>query len=366
MVSVNDDVVILAAWHKNNGDYVKARTVICEIETAKSVVDIEAESEGYLFHLVEEGAQIATNTAFAVISDNDEPSVINDALQETEQNHHRNIVSDRKYTKKAEFLARQHGIDIFNVPSDDTIKEADVLAYLGKNSNLQEYGHQSNALIPVTGSQRILIIGGGYGAAHIVDAIERSALQTAVGILDDNPTFHGKHVAGIEVMGSISQIKELFNNGFFDAAIFSFGDIKRRESLFNELVSQGIPFANVIDCAALVHSNVLMGKGNVLLANSRIAACTSIGDNNFLSAFVNIDHHNRIGDNCTFGPGVMASGRVHIGNNVLFGTGIFVEPGINIGSGSVISSGSVITTHIPEGSIVKRYVDIKIQSQNEA
>ncbi|MDD2733778.1 MAG: DapH/DapD/GlmU-related protein [Desulfuromonadaceae bacterium] len=362
MVSVNDDIVTITVWHKNNGEFVKAHSTICEIETTKSVVDIEAECDGYLFHLIEEGAQLAVNTAFAIISESNDPSVISRATVPSGQLLSELNENKRAWTKKAEIIAKQNGIEISNVLADGIIQEADVRAYLA-SVILDPKGVDDlvDDVYSNTSRQRILIIGGGYGAAHIIDAINRTTHQEAVGILDDSEPLHGKSIAGIKIIGSVSKIYTLLQNEQADAAILSFGNIKKRDLLFNELISQNVPFANIIDKDARIHSNVSMGVGNIVLANARIAVCTSIGDNNFLSAFVNIDHHNKIGSNCTFGPGVMTSGRVSIGNNVLFGTGIFIEPGVAVGSNSVISSGSVITVDIPEKSIVKKMVDIKIQ-----
>jgi len=56
----------------------------------------------------------------------------------------------------------------------------------------------------------------------------------------------------------------------------------------------------------------------------------------------------------------MTSSRVQIGDKVKFGTGIFIEPGIKIGTNSIISSGSIITFDVPENSVVKKHVDLKI------
>jgi acetyltransferase-like isoleucine patch superfamily enzyme len=58
---------------------------------------------------------------------------------------------------------------------------------------------------------------------------------------------------------------------------------------------------------------------------------------------------------------VFTSSRVQIDDKVKFGTGIFIEPGIKIGSESIISSGSILTLDIPEKSIVKKQLDLKVQ-----
>jgi sugar O-acyltransferase (sialic acid O-acetyltransferase NeuD family) len=362
MVSINDDAVTIVAWHRNNGDFVTAHSTICEVETTKAIIDIEAQQDGFLFHLAQEGDQIAVNAVFAIISETNDPSLAEGMAARSEQARLASAEETRKWTKKAEILAKQNGIDIALVPGEGVVKESDVKAYLSKAlSTPTDVRDLANDQYPDTFRKRILVIGGGYGAGHIIDAIARTNSALAVGILDDNPALHGKSIMGVPILGALAEIHSLLAGKRFDAAIFSFGDIKKREALFQELTSRGVPFANIIDPSALIHSNVSMGVGNVILANSRIGSCSSLGDNNFLSAYVNLDHHNTLGNNCTFGPGVMTSGRVSAGDNVVFGTGIFIEPGISIGSNCLISSGSVITINIPGDSLVKRHIDIKIQ-----
>jgi membrane protein DedA with SNARE-associated domain len=56
-------------------------------------------------------------------------------------------------------------------------------------------------------------------------------------------------------------------------------DLQARARLFLELTGQGVPFTNVIDPSVKIHSNVAMGKGNVVIANCRFGACAIVGDN---------------------------------------------------------------------------------------
>ena len=138
-------------------------------------------------------------------------------------------------------------------------------------------------------------------------------------------------------------------------------DITARSDLFNDLKSKGIKFTNIIDPSVILHSNYQIGEGNIIIANSRVGACATIGDNNFFSAFSGIEHHCRIGSGCTFGPGVIMSSRVNILDNVKFGTGIFIEPGVNIEENSIIASGAIITCDIPSNSIYKTRIDASIR-----
>lgn len=357
-VSVNEDEVILAQWLRNSGDYVEKRTAICEIETSKAVVEVEAEAAGYLFHLMPQNSRVPVGKPFAVLAEENDPTVVDQALSGGKGGEA--AASARTHTKKAELLAKKHRINLAEVPaSGGSVQEADVLKFLEtRKEATPPPAPRSNSF-----RERLLVLGGGFGAPHIIDAIMRSEKQCVVGILDDNDDLLGTLVAGQPVLGPLSMLHKLWKEGAFDALILSFGEIRRRKELFDELTAQGLKFANVVDKTALIHAEVRIGSGNVLLANSRIGACSVLGDNNFLSAYVNLDHHNVLGSHCTFGPGVMSSGRVTIGDNIRFGTGIFIEPGLSIGSNSIIASGIVLTSPIPEYAVVKKQQDYKIKVQ---
>lgn len=68
------DDVILLAWLKDEGDEVQPGDAICEVETAKATVDIQAEASGILRRkLIETGRSIPALTVVALVADADEP-----------------------------------------------------------------------------------------------------------------------------------------------------------------------------------------------------------------------------------------------------------------------------------------------------
>src|SRR6185312_16202624 len=64
----------LAKWHVKVGDAVKSGQVICEIETDKATMEVEAVDEGTVAKiLVEEGTEgVAVNTPICVLADEGE------------------------------------------------------------------------------------------------------------------------------------------------------------------------------------------------------------------------------------------------------------------------------------------------------
>src|SRR6516164_1146906 len=64
----------LAKWHVKVGDAVKSGQVICEIETDKATMEVEAVDEGTVAQiLVPEGAEgVAVNTPILILADEGE------------------------------------------------------------------------------------------------------------------------------------------------------------------------------------------------------------------------------------------------------------------------------------------------------
>jgi sugar O-acyltransferase (sialic acid O-acetyltransferase NeuD family) len=263
-------------------------------------------------------------------------------------------------------LAQKHGIHIEDVPAVGVVREADVERFLAAGPPKQNGQDLIDGVYPVNRAERVLVIGGGRGAVQVLDILHRAARQRPLGIVDDNTAAAGKAIMGVKILGTTRLVADMLSDGAFDAAVIAFSnDLEARARIYQHLTAQGVPFANVIDPSVQIHSNVSMGQGNVIIANSRIGACAVIGDNNFMSAFTNLEHHNDLGSHCTFGPGVMTSSRVHIGDRCRFGTGIFVEPGVRIGDDSIIASGSVLTGSVPRNSVVKTRVEIVVRPREE-
>ena len=373
-LNVNDENILVVEWLKAEGDLVKRGEVVGLLETSKAVSEFEAEESGHFRPVAKPGDRVPVHgILFVLTAAPDQPiegilaaqAAMAAAPAEEEP-------GDKRWTKKAQLLAQKHGIRIEDIPAVGVVREADVEQFLRARESSSGAGCQPAAtadlidgVFPTNRAERVLIVGGGRGAVQVLDVIYSTPRQRPVGIVDDNPSAAGKLVMGVKVLGTASLAPKLLRDGLFDAAVIAFSnDLQARARLFLELTGQGVPFTNVIDPSVKIHSNVAMGKGNVVIANCRFGACAIVGDNNFLSAFVNVEHHNVLGSHCTFGPGVMTSSRVIIGDRCRFGTGVFIEPGVKIGPESIIASGSIITSEVPARSIVKARVETVIRPRD--
>lgn len=346
-LGVNDDSGILIRWLVGAGDYVESGVPICILETTKTTIEIDSSGFGYVHQIASVGDRVNPEQLIGILSH----EKIIDLSQEIKKIESERVLgkSNTQITKKAEILMKRHGLSISDFEPFSKIDESMVLHLIDKkNYQMHRVG--------VKNLQRIGIIGGvsGGGALIIIDALITSKTQQPHCIFDENEIWHGKSILGIPVVGSIDVLREMISKKELDAVVIAFNrNLEQRSNLFSQLISEGIPFCNVIDNTVQLRSLVKLGTGNVLLGNSYLGACTEIGDNNFISANVHIEHGNKIGSSNAFGPGVFTSGNVTIGDEIRFGAGIFVEPNITIGDKAVISSGSILIKEVLSGEVVK-------------
>ncbi|HJW53756.1 MAG TPA: biotin/lipoyl-containing protein [Burkholderiaceae bacterium] len=372
LINVNDASAVLIRWLCPDGASVRKDDPVCVVETTKSAVDICADADGILRHLAAEGETCPTGHPIGFLAASvDEPVPVLE-ISELPPSEAAPRPEQASWTKKAMILANRLGIDLMAL----------VAAHPGVviGEELVQAAAASRTAMPASATiaakspgtctatswgtqERILILGGGGGASLVLDIFANSLTQHAVGILDNNPAMAGKLLMGVPILGGFDLALRLWQEKKFDALISTVvRDIADRASIFEHFTQLGIPFANVIAPSASIRSGASLGTGNLIVHGCYVATETTLGDNNFLAAGTYIEHHSAIGSHCTFGPRTSLSGKVKVGDRVKFGTHVAVEPYVEIGAESVIASGVVLTSHVPEYSIVKNAATLIVRN----
>lgn len=381
-ICANEDGA-LVHWNVPDGAAVHRGQVIATLETFKASMELEAAADGVLCQLVPDGGESLAGTVIGALvpgtnvcrADVEAALVREFGVSATSGSEAVQGMSEgRRWTKKASMAANAAGIAIEDVSGQGkVVEEADVLAYLAARqgqppSRSKDYYFDDAShppLLPQGRVRRILLLGDGIGAALVLDVMFRLEGLVPYGILDDDEAKIGRNIKGVTVLGPLGEARRLWVAGHYDGAVCLLQnrmDLRRR--VFDELRAQGVPFVNIIDPSAIVHSGAQLGDGNIIQPFCRIGTESVIGDNNMLSAYVNIDHHSHLGSHCTFGPSVCTSGEVFIGESVRFGTGIRIEPRIRIGDHVIIGSGAVIVGDIPDYARVRPRINYQIIEGN--
>ncbi len=359
-LDANSESALLVRWEVDEGAEVRKGDLLCSVETSKAVYDVEAEGEGVVVRLREEGENVDFNAPIGYIAaDAAEAERVrsNGAASGEEGNS-----SEVSATKKARELATHHGVDLVSLGIDGIVTEEDVLEYL-KRHGRGPVERPRPGVLPVA-VKKVIVIGAGYGAMQVIDILLNQNDVRVVGCLDDDTALHGVDIFGAPVIGGTGKLEELFRSGFCDHAIIAIStSIPARRKFHAICADLGLPMANAIDPTVRINRGVVIGAGNIICSGCHIGVAARIGDNNFISAHNSIDHHNVWGSHITTGPAVATSGAVTVGDGVKFGTGVFIQPNLTIGSDTTIASGAIIISDVPTNSIVRTRVQTEIREK---
>jgi acetyltransferase-like isoleucine patch superfamily enzyme len=353
---VNSEYAVLVEWLVADGAPVRRGEPVAEVETSKSVIEVDAPSDGFLLHAVSTGADFELAAPIAHLFDTLDD--LERRRRDREAARHAPTAHDEpghayRATRSAEALAIEHGIDLSTVGKTGLITSADVEALIAATRDVDPSSLPA-PLEVAAGQRRVVLLGGGLGATQVIDILSHDGEQEPVAVLDDDRERWGEHLDGIPIVGGTERLESLHEDGLVDAAIVAISTSIPARTRLRELCHKyDVPLTNAIDPTARLASGVQLGQGNVICAFCHFGVGTIVGDNNFLSAYNSFDHHSTLGSDISTGPGCMTSGLVTVGDRVRLGTGIFVEPKVEIADDVIVASGAVLVRSVPAGHVVK-------------
>jgi acetyltransferase-like isoleucine patch superfamily enzyme len=192
--------------------------------------------------------------------------------------------------------------------------------------------------------KRLAIIGSalGGGAAQIIEALRGQGELAACFILDRDPDVIGKEIFNVPVIGATDEVILRWDRKEFDQAIIAIGgDLKERKAVYDLLVVNAIPLANVVDPDAKLGMNVTMGSGNVILNHSYLGNNVRLGDNNYILNQCSLQHDTIIGDHNYLATNVTIGAKVRVGSLNRFGIKSIVESRSVVGDSRLLKSGEI-------------------------
>jgi len=347
-LGANDDLVTLRHWKMERGSRVAAGQEIAELETTKATFALEAEVDGFIYPVVEEGKEVAVRAVLAVILD--QPS--EDAVASFLAKHEKHPIqtgaklghdaNNLQLTSKAREIAERMNLDVSGLPTDRVIRESDVLKLIEKQKPVK------SMLGP--NATRVAVYGASVGGIAVVDAIRAMGGYEVVAFLDDTPHLLGTSVFGLPVWSG-EELERLATLGV--GALASHIAVREfRLKMRDRAAAVGITMLNVIHPRAYLSPSVQMGVGNLIKAGAVIDTEVQIGDCCIIDNGAAVPHHNVIHDACHLAPGVAMGGGCTVGELTLLGVGSIVSSGIQVGRNVIVRPGSVLTHDIPDDVVV--------------
>lgn len=125
--TVNDDIVKVVRWLAREGDIVRPGSPVVEIETSKTVLEIEAPCEGRLRILHYSQEEVAVGAVLGTVGDSL-------AKPRTAESQPKNVVrsAGSVFSRKAHELMAEHGLTDADFAHLAMVREADVLAQIAR------------------------------------------------------------------------------------------------------------------------------------------------------------------------------------------------------------------------------------------
>ena len=197
-----------------------------------------------------------------------------------------------------------------------------------------------------------IIIGAGtYGEVYL--AFLREAGIDIVGFLDDDPKFEEKFVKGVPVLGNVSLLESLRNQGV-EAVYCPLGNNKLRVKFLEQSRQLGYKTPNYIHPSVLIAPEVSIAKeGIYILQATQIMPYVVIERDVMISTGANIIHHSHLSQGTFVSNGVCFGANVHSEKYAYVGMGATVMTGVNtLGEDCLIGAGAVVVKDVPDGAVM--------------
>ncbi|WP_239745291.1 acetyltransferase [Mammaliicoccus sp. F-M27] len=193
----------------------------------------------------------------------------------------------------------------------------------------------------------ILLIGNGGHAKVIKDIIKQSEDYSFKGYLDDN--INEFHEENNIIYDRLENISNYANDYHF---IISIGNNEVRETIYKKVNIPIEKYSILIHPTSSIGSNVKIGYGSVVMANTVINADTSIGKHSIINTGAIVEHDNNISNFVHVSPNSTLTGGVTVGSKSQIGASATVIPQINIGKNTIVGAGSTVVNDIGDNQIV--------------
>ena len=115
--------------------------------------------------------------------------------------------------------------------------------------------------------------------------------------------------------------------------------------------SAGYVFKPLVAAGAVVHVDVSLGHGTVVLSGAAVITGSRLGRACIVNTHASVDHDCVLGDDVHVAPGAVLCGAVRVGHHVFVGAGATVVPGVHIATGVVIGAGATVVRDIDSAGV---------------
>ncbi len=201
---------------------------------------------------------------------------------------------------------------------------------------------------------RCVILGGGGHARVLVDCIRESRLSEIEGVLDADPSIHGRKVLDVLILGGDEMLGGLAAGGVthFVVGLGGVRDNGPRRRLFELGLLFRLAPLSVRHPSAVVSRWAGVGPGCQLLPGSIVNAGAVLGKNIIVNSGAVVEHDCVVEDHVHIATGARLASGVRAGAGAHIGAGATVRQGIAIGERAVVGAGAAVIRDVAAGTVV--------------
>jgi len=205
-------------------------------------------------------------------------------------------------------------------------------------------------------NDKLLIIGAGGHGKVVADIAKKINRWKYIAFVDDAPVH--KTMLGLDVIGTTNDAFSLIQQ--YDVVV-GIGNNKLRRQFQERIEAAGASIPSLVHPNAVIGSDVVIGKGTVVMAGAVINCCTKIGKGCIINTGATVDHDNVIEDYVHVSPGAHIAGEVHIESGTWLGIGSIVSNNVKITNDCIVGAGAVVLRDINQAGV---YVGIPAKMLN--
>jgi sugar O-acyltransferase (sialic acid O-acetyltransferase NeuD family) len=198
----------------------------------------------------------------------------------------------------------------------------------------------------------VLIVGSSGHARSVLDVVRCHYGSCKPAFLDDRKERYSR-VYGVDVLGSTSDISDIYRVPAFLGVIVAIGDNWDRYTVAGRLVElcPEIEFITAVHPDASVSEDAVIGRGTVVMPGAVVGPGCRIGSHCVVNTASSIDHDCTLGDFCSVAPGVTLGGNVVLGEGCFVGLGGNVIHNTRIGRHTVIGAGATVLSDVGDNLV---------------
>jgi sugar O-acyltransferase (sialic acid O-acetyltransferase NeuD family) len=251
-----------------------------------------------------------------------------------------------RITEPARELAAREGLNLSELPQEVLVTEAVVKEIIRQK-------HTPKTIERPEGENRILVYGCGGHGRSLAALIQTLNQYDVIGFLDDGYSA-GQEVAGIQVLGGMAELPNLYASGLRLGVngVGGISDPASRLNVYQALHESGFFCPTLIHPTAFLEESAALADGVQVFPMAYVGTHVQVDFGCIINTGAIISHDCHLAKYVNLSPGATLAGGVTVGEESLIGMRATINLGVKVGRKARIGNGATVKGDVPDGGVV--------------